>query len=367
MHYDDRQRRLMQVALAEAAKGKGATFPNPAVGAVVVKGERMLGTGFHKRWGKPHAEVEAMRDAGPGCKGADLYVTLEPCSHWGRTPPCTEAIISSGIKRVFVASIDPNPSVRGRGVRALRAAGISVFVGLEARDARRINETYFKFMKTGKPFVTLKVAQTLDGRIATAAGKSKWITSAKARRMARRMRAEAQAVLVGVNTVITDDPDLLPVPRRRTHYRCVLDSELSIPPGSRMVRSAALHPTVVYCGNPESARARVLKKNGVRIRGVGRSGDGLLRIEEVIADLGRQGVMHVLVEGGGSVSSSFLRGCMVDKIAAFIAPRILGDVNSLGAFSKLAVKSLEKCYGFKIDDIDVVGNDLLILLYPGRR
>jgi diaminohydroxyphosphoribosylaminopyrimidine deaminase/5-amino-6-(5-phosphoribosylamino)uracil reductase len=363
----ERERRLMLEALAEAEKGKGKTFPNPAVGAVVVSGESIVGRGFHKRWGRPHAEVEALMDAGGWSRGADLYVTLEPCSHWGKTPPCTDAIIQSGIRRVIVPSIDPNPVVKGRGLRALRRAGIAVAVGPCAREARRLNEAYFKFMKTGLPFVTLKVAQTLDGKIATRGGEARWVTSAASRKMAKRMRAEAQAILVGVNTVRNDDPELLPVPRRKTYYRCVLDTDLAIPPGSSLVRTARRHPTIVFCADPGAARARRLEAGGVMVRQIGKAPDGLLRLEEVVSDLGRLGVMHLLVEGGGLVSSSFLKAGLEDRLAVFIAPKILGDPNGLGAFHNLDVKHLRSCYAFNIDEVGRAGEDVVIMLYPRCR
>ncbi len=363
----ERQRMLMCDALAEAEKGKGKTFPNPAVGAVVARGERIVGRGFHSRWGKPHAEVEALADAGKQSRGADLYVTLEPCSHWGRTPPCTEAIIRSGIKRVFIPCIDPNRLVRGRGIRALRRAGIEVVVGLEKREAAKLNEAYFKFMKTGKPFVTLKVAQTLDGKIATRKGDARWVTGTRSRSLAKRMRGEAQAIMVGVNTVIKDDPGLLPIPRRKAYYRCVLDTNLSTPLKRRVVETAERHATIIYCAKPQGKKAARLEAKGVRVRSVAEAKEGLLSLEAVLADLASLGVMHVFVEGGSIVSSSLLAAGLVDKVVAFIAPKILGDVNGLGTFSKLDVKHLKTCYGFRLDGLCRVGEDTMMVLYPRRR
>ena len=358
---------LMREALAEAEKGRGKTFPNPAVGAVVARGERIVGRGFHSRWGKPHAEVEALADAGKRSRGADLYVTLEPCSHWGRTPPCTEAIIRSGIKRVFTPCVDPNRLVRGRGIKALRRAGVEVVVGLETREAAKLNEAYFKFMKTGKPFVTLKVAQTLDGKIATRKGDARWVTGTRSRSLAKRLRGEAQAIMVGVNTVINDDPGLLPVPRRKTYYRCVLDTKLSTPLKCQVVETAGRHPTIVYCANPQGKKVARFEAKGVRVRSVAETKEGLLSLEAVLADLASLGVMHVFVEGGSIVSSSLLAAGLVDKVVAFIAPKVLGDVNGLGTFSKLDVKDLKTCYGFRLDGLRRVGDDTMIVLYPRRR
>jgi diaminohydroxyphosphoribosylaminopyrimidine deaminase/5-amino-6-(5-phosphoribosylamino)uracil reductase len=362
----DREIAFMREALAEANKGRGKTFPNPAVGAVVVGGDRIVGRGFHKRWGKPHAEVEALTDAGRRSRGADLYVTLEPCSHWGKTPPCTDAIVRSGIRRVFIPSIDPNRLVRGRGIRALRRAGVEVVVGLETRAAARINQAYFKFMKTGRPFVTLKVAQTLDGKIATRRGGAKWITGARSRNLARHMRGEAQAIVVGVNTVISDDPGLLPMPGRTPFYRCILDTNLSIPLRRGVVETARRHRTIVYCAGPGNGKTASLEAEGVWVRSVATGADGLLSLEAVLADLASLGVMHVFVEGGSIVSSSFIAAGLVDKVVAFIAPRILGDINGLGTFSEVDVQDLKACYGFKMDEIRMVGEDAMIVLYPKR-
>jgi diaminohydroxyphosphoribosylaminopyrimidine deaminase/5-amino-6-(5-phosphoribosylamino)uracil reductase len=361
------ERRLMLEAIAEAEKGRGRTFPNPAVGAVVAHGDRIVGRGFHSRWGRPHAEVEALTDAGSGSRGADLYVTLEPCSHWGRTPPCTDAIIASGIRRVVAASVDPNPVVKGKGIRALRRAGIEVIVGPGAREARRLNQAYFKFMKMGLPFVTVKIAQTLDGKIATRGGEARWVTSAASRRLARRMRGMAQAILVGVNTVRNDDPELLPVPGRRPYYRCVLDSRLSIPPSSILVRTACRHPTVLFCADPPAARVRKLEAAGVVVRRVEKAPDGFLRLDRVLSDLAGLGVMHLFVEGGGTVTSSFLRAGLVDRLAVFVAPKILGDRNGLGSFHNLDVKRLRNCYAFKIDDVVRSGEDILMMLQARPR
>jgi diaminohydroxyphosphoribosylaminopyrimidine deaminase/5-amino-6-(5-phosphoribosylamino)uracil reductase len=359
---------LMWFALLEARRGEGKTYPNPAVGAVVFKDGRIRGSGYHRGWGMSHAEIEAMRDAGRTCKGADLYVTLEPCCHYGRTPPCTEAIIRKGIKRVYVPTRDPNPAVNGRGIRALRDAGIAVHVGTSAGMARRLNEAYFKYMKEGRPFVTLKIAQTVDGKIANRSGESRWVTSAAARKLGRRMRAEAQAILVGVNTVIEDNPELLPVPRRKEHYiRCVLDSNLSIPLGSNLVKTAKRYPVLVYYVDAPAGRRKLLEENGVWLQKTRGGRGGSVRLGEVLTDLGSRAVMHLFVEGGSAVASSFMKAGLVDKLHVFIAPKVMGDVHGLGSFSKLAVRRLDKCYGFRLNSIRQVGEDALITLYPKRR
>jgi diaminohydroxyphosphoribosylaminopyrimidine deaminase/5-amino-6-(5-phosphoribosylamino)uracil reductase len=367
MRWQTWQKELMLAALSEAEKGRGRTYPNPAVGAVIARGRRIVGAGFHRRWGLPHAEVEAIRSAGPRSRGADLYVTLEPCCHYGKTPPCTDAIVESGLRRVVVSTIDPNPAVRGNGLRRLRQAGITVEVGLEAEAARKLNEAYYKFMTDGRPFVTLKIGQTLDGKIAMRDGRSRWITSVPARHMGRRMRAAAQAVMVGAGTVIKDNPTLFPVPRRkRNYYRCVLDSGLKISPESSLVGTAENVKTIVYCCRDSAKRRRRLESKGVIVRKVGSSPEGGVDLDQVLHDLGSMGIMHLFVEGGSRVASSFMRSGLVDKLAAFVAPKLVGDRDGLGSFVNLDVKGLAACYRFRLDEIHRVGADVLLTFYPVR-
>jgi diaminohydroxyphosphoribosylaminopyrimidine deaminase/5-amino-6-(5-phosphoribosylamino)uracil reductase len=376
---------LMRVAVDLAVRGRGSTHPNPAVGAVVAEGGRIVGRGFHRRWGLPHAEVEAIRDAGSRARGADLYVTLEPCCHQGQTPPCTRAIINAGIKRVFAATIDPNPLMRGKGLKELRRAGIPVELGLEAEHSMKVNEAYLAFMNAGRPFVTLKAAQTLDGKIATRTGDARWITSLSARDRARAMRGEAQAIVVGVGTVAADDPLLLSSPpRKRDYLRCVLDANLSTPPTSRLARTARAHPVVVYCARPGpedsgrfARRKAMLEKKGVEVvtvRATRVPGPGSgwapaafrarVELREVLRDLAARRVMHVWVEGGGAVFTSFLRAGLVDKMLAFVAPRIMGSGGSIDAFGDIGTKSVRECFGLRVESIESIGGDVLLTLYP---
>jgi diaminohydroxyphosphoribosylaminopyrimidine deaminase/5-amino-6-(5-phosphoribosylamino)uracil reductase len=390
MRWQEWQKDVMGTALELARLGKGRTYPNPAVGAVLVKGGEIVGRGFHRKWGMDHAEVAAMKDAGKRCGGADLYVTLEPCCHYGKTPPCTEAIIRSGIRRVFTPTLDPNPLVNGKGIEALKRAGIPVQVGVGAEAAMKLNEAYFKFMKEGEPFVTLKIAQTLDGRIATASGRARWITSSASRKIGRAKRSEAQAILVGARTVALDDPLLLPEPRRKENYfRCVLDTHLGISLQSRIVRTAREFPVIVYSGSPEDPwrsgfavggtdlakrtrglkrRKRQLEKMGVLVKQVGMVSPGSLSLRDIIDDLASMKIMHLWVEGGSAVFTSFMGMGVVDKILAFIAPKVMGDGGSLSAFEELGVKTPERCFGFSVDGIECIGDDLMVTLYPaGRR
>jgi diaminohydroxyphosphoribosylaminopyrimidine deaminase/5-amino-6-(5-phosphoribosylamino)uracil reductase len=373
--WTEREQELMRAALDLARLGEGATYPNPVVGAVVAKHGRIVGRGFHRRWGLPHAEIEALRDAGKASRGADLYITLEPCCHYGKTPPCTDTIVKSGIKRVFASMLDPNPLVDGKGAAALRRADIHVAIGLEADAAHKLNEAYVTYMRTGRPFVTLKVAQTLDGKIATASGNARWITSAASRRLVRRLRASAQALVVGRRTVEIDDPELLCHPRRRHDYlRCVLDTNLRTSLDARILRTAKRYPVVLYCGEPEGRMAvgqlvrstrRLGGLKGAHVTAVRTAPGGRLRLEDVLADLASRKVMHVWVEGGAAVFTSFLRAGLADKVLLFVAPRVMGGRDNLSSFGDLGVKSPDECRGFTVDAVEASGDDLLMTLYPG--
>ncbi len=362
MGWTELNTKMMKAAIEMASLGVGKTYPNPAVGAIIARGDRIVARGYHRRAGLPHAEIEAIEAAGSRARGGALYVTLEPCNHCGKTPPCTEAIIRSGIKRVFVASRDPNPLVNGRGIRRLRRAGLTVRVGLMAKEAKALNEAYFVYMQQRRPFVTLKVAQTLDGMIATRSGDSKWITSARARAIARKLRGEAQAVLVGINTVIADDPLLVAFPRRRSHYmRCILDTHLRIPLKSRIVRTAKIYPTIVYYADASRGRIESLRRAGIEVRRVRLRGDGRVRVKDVVDDLASREVMHLFVEGGALTLSSFLKARIFDRIICFVAPRIIGG-NGMSAFGGLSVKGLAESFSLCFKRMEPIGTDVLLEL-----
>jgi diaminohydroxyphosphoribosylaminopyrimidine deaminase / 5-amino-6-(5-phosphoribosylamino)uracil reductase len=333
----------MERALGLAALGLGETNPNPVVGCVVVKNGRVVGEGYHQRAGGPHAEVIALEQAGPAARGATAYVTLEPCAHLGkRTPPCAPAVAASGVRRLVVSTLDPNPHVNGRGLRAVRRAGIAVEVGVLAEEARRLNERFFLSCRLGRPFVLLKAAVTLDGRIATVSGHSKWITSPEQRRAARRMRRLYDAVLVGVGTVLADDPLLLPVPRtKRPFVRVVLDSRLRIPSSSQLVRTAGprapLWVLTLVKGGPRRAR---LESRGVTVIAV--SGESArVSPRAILRALTDRGLHSVLVEGGGEVLGSFLAARLVDQVALFRAPLLLGGRDSRPAFGGTNPKRID--------------------------
>jgi len=317
----------MELALELAARGRGYTSPNPMVGAVVVKNGRIVGKGFHEAAGKPHAEVNAINDAGDDAGGAVIYVTLEPCNHTGRTPPCTEKIIRAGIRRVVTAMEDPNPSVRGGGIARLMSAGIEVTTGVCEDKARKLNEVFVKFVTTGRPFVLLKCAATLDGRIATRTGDSKWVTGPAARAYVHRLRHEYDGILVGIGTVKSDNPSLtarIEGQITRDPIRIILDTRLSIPQSSLVLNLNSDSPTLLVTGsNLSPVQSSQMKKKGVRIIECPTQEFGI-DLNALMERLGKLGITSVLIEGGSRAAASALNAGIVDKVAFFYAPKILG-------------------------------------------
>lgn len=313
----------MRRALELASKGGGLVSPNPMVGAVLVKNRRVVGEGFHRRFGGPHAEIEAIAAAGGEARGATLYVTLEPCCFEGKTPACTEAIKHTGVKRVVAAMIDPNPRVRGKGINWLRKQGIAVETGLLRDDARRLNEAYVTFMEEHRPFVMLKVAMSLDGMMATEEGESQWITGERARDVGQRLRLMADAIIVGVNTVIIDNPLLTcRIKSQKRLLRVVLDSDLRLPPDRRLFE--APDRVLIFTARKDGVRARSLGKRGAEVVRVRKGKKGHLLWQDILAELYRRNVTSVLIEGGATVVSSALEAGVVDKAYFFQAPKVLG-------------------------------------------
>lgn len=354
---------FMQRALVLARRGN--TSPNPMVGAVVVKDGRIVGEGYHRKAGEPHAEIIALNNAGGLASGADLYVTLEPCCHFGRTPPCSKAVIEAGIKSVTVAMIDPNPKVAGKGLAELEAAGIETNVGMLEAQARKLNEVFIKFITTRQPFVTLKLAMTLDGKIATHTGDSKWISSDESRRMVHRLRERMDAVLVGVGTVLADDPELTARNGSRRSYpaRIVVDSHARTPTDARLLSQPNGETIIAVRAGASEANLGKLKQAGVRIIEVG-GANGQVDLPALMQELGRMKKTSVLIEGGGRIAASALSSGIVDKIMVFVAPKIIGGecartpVEGLGAASMADALRLENM------SIKKVGCDLLIEAYP---
>jgi diaminohydroxyphosphoribosylaminopyrimidine deaminase/5-amino-6-(5-phosphoribosylamino)uracil reductase len=330
-------RRFLRLALDLAERGRGRTRPNPMVGAVLVKGNRVVGRGWHARAGSPHAEVRALRQAGPKARGARLYINLEPCCHFGRTPPCTDAILAAGVREVVACMRDPDLRVNGRGFAALRKAGVSVTMGGLRRDAERLNAPFLKRHRSGMPSVTLKAGMSLDGRIATRTGRSLWITSLAARREARRLRARHDAVLVGVGTLLADDPRLS-APGANGHarpedpVRVVLDSRLRTPPGSRLLKTAGGPVLLMTRPKAPQARRRRLERAGATILEVG-ARDGRVDLRQALRALGSRGISSVLIEGGGEVLGAALDQKVGDRLVLYVAPRLLGGAGARPAFA----------------------------------
>jgi diaminohydroxyphosphoribosylaminopyrimidine deaminase/5-amino-6-(5-phosphoribosylamino)uracil reductase len=313
----------MAEALDLAKRGCGRVSPNPMVGAVLVKNGRVVGRGWHRRFGGPHAEVEAIADGGHRAQRTTLFVTMEPCCFHGKTPACTNAVQLAGIKRVVAATLDPNPRVNGRGIRLLRECGIKTSVGLLANDARRLNEGYFTSLRKHRPFVILKVAATLDGMVADETGQSKWITGPRARALGRELRLCADAIVVGVNTVIADNPLLTRrVKSLRQLVRVILDSSLSTPLKSRLFTEPG--PVLVFTSSSDATAAERFWSKDVEVVRVSKGRGGLLSWPEILGELHRRQLQTVLIEGGATVASSALEADIVDKMYVFQSPKMLG-------------------------------------------
>jgi diaminohydroxyphosphoribosylaminopyrimidine deaminase/5-amino-6-(5-phosphoribosylamino)uracil reductase len=367
---------FMRKAFRLAGRGYGQTSPNPMVGAVLVKAGKVIGEGWHHRAGEPHAEIEALRDAqrkNASTKGATLYVTLEPCCTHGRTPPCTDAIKAAGIKRVVVAAVDPNPAHASRGFRILKSAGIRVTTGVLADEATRLNEAFNHWIVHRTPFVTVKAAMTLDGKIATASGESKWITGPEARAEGMRLRAGADAILVGVNTVLADDPSLtarnvqcsMPDAQCPRLRRIVLDSQARTPKRAKVASDefASLTTIVVGTDAPEirvNALAKRVKVIHAPLRG------GRIDLRWLLRRLGKENVTSLLVEGGGEVNASFLLGGFAQRVVFFYAPKILGGRDSRKAVAGDGARNLAGTLTLRDVEWRRVGDDLMMTATIGH-
>jgi diaminohydroxyphosphoribosylaminopyrimidine deaminase/5-amino-6-(5-phosphoribosylamino)uracil reductase len=357
---------LMDAALDAAAAADYATSPNPMVGCVIAAGGVVIATGLHRVAGGPHAEIEALTIAGKRTRDSDVFVTLEPCAHTGRTPPCTDALITAAPRRVIVAMVDPNPMVAGRGIETLRAAGIIVEVGLRSEKARRLNEAYVKHITTGLPFVTAKFAASLDGRIATARGESRWITSEPARDAAHRLRHINDAVMIGAGTVVADDPELTSrVEGGRSPLRVVLDSTLRSPGTARVFDVHAARTLVITTTRAHSERIERLRASGVEVEIVAASA-ARVDLGAALALLGARGMVSLLVEGGASVLGSAFDARVVDKVVAMLAPRIIGGTSAPGAVGGTGAPSLGAADLLTDVSVDRAGPDLVVTGYCVR-
>lgn len=350
----------MSLAMKLALKAKGCTSPNPLVGAVVVNSGRIVGKGFHHQAGQPHAEVLALDDAGDEAKGASLYVTLEPCSHFGRTPPCVDRIISSGVKKVYVGMIDPNPLNNGKGIAILRKHNLRVEVGFLQDKLSRMNEAFIKYITTGLPFVTVKVAQSLDGKIATETGDSKWITSDLSRNLAHRMRKDYDAIMVGVNTILRDNPRLQAWFSKRQPKVVVVDSQLSTPPQAAVFSDdkEVIIATLPIRKGQETENRKILSRYATILEVKEKSGQVNLR--DMLKKLASLGIINIFVEGGGTLIGSLFDEGLVDKIKFFLSPKIIGGKTAFSSVMGQGVRRVEKAIKIKDLTIKRLGEDLLI-------
>jgi len=357
---DDFHEATMRRALRLAARGR--TSPNPRVGAVVVAGGEVVGEGFHERCGGPHAEVHALAAAGPQARGADLYVTLEPCNHHGRTPPCTEAILAAGIRRVFIGHRDVDPHVAGGGAARLTAAGVEVIADVVVGPCRAFYEAYDVHRRLGRPHVLLKAGMTLDGRLATRTGQSKWITGEAARRAVHRLRSQVDAILVGVGTVLADDPELTARTGRGPRHdpvRVVVDSRGRTPPEARVIAHGSAAPTLVaHTAEGAGAAARLVWHGVEALECVGC--DGRVDLADLLRRLARRGIVSLLAEGGGEVHWSLLEAGLVDRVMLFVAPVIVGGRSAVPVVGGQGVEDMSRAFPIESVRLRRLGRDLVI-------
>jgi diaminohydroxyphosphoribosylaminopyrimidine deaminase/5-amino-6-(5-phosphoribosylamino)uracil reductase len=353
----------MEMALDLALKGQGFTSPNPMVGAVVVKDGKVVGTGYHLAIGRPHAEAEAIDDAGDAAKGAALYVNLEPCNHTGRTPPCTHKILQAGIRRIVVAMKDPNTQVKGGGIDFLKKHGVHVNLGVCEENAKRLNEIFVKYVNTKRPFVILKCAATLDGWIATRSGDSKWITNEHSRGFVHQIRHAVDAILVGINTVHVDDPSLttrLDHDQAKDPIRIIIDTHLAISPNAKVLRLKSDSDTILIAGKgAKKEKKAALEKNGVRVIESPVKND-LIEMDYLMGQLGDLGITSLLIEGGGRVIASAFNAGIADKILFFYAPKILGGDDGISICRGEGPDRMNDCISVKDITVQRFGDDVMI-------
>lgn len=353
--------RFMRMALELARQGQGETSPNPLVGAVIIKDGKIVGKGYHKRVGGAHAEIEALRSARESARGGTLYVNLEPCCHYGRTNPCTDAILEAGLKEVVYAITDPNPRVRGQGARRLKSAGVAVRSGVLAKRAEELNEVYLKYIQTGLPFVILKTAQSLDGRVATVTGDSRWISGEPARKFAHQLRADADAVAIGAGTLRADNPQLtVRLVAGRNPYRIIIARNIRFSPSLHLFANNQDGKTIVATGEEGAARLRSKDLIVWQMRSA-RAG---IVLKEVLKRTGEFQISSLLVEGGGRLATSFLRERLVDRHYVVIAPMTIGrGIDSVG---DIGVRKLRQSIQYRNPNFTLCGEDLLFSGYPVR-
>jgi len=382
--FTEQDKIFMQQAIVLAENGRGRTSPNPMVGAVIVRDGKVISTGYHRKAGTDHAEVDAIKNSSIPVKGSDIYVSLEPCSIQGRTPPCTDALIQNGFKRVIIGAVDPNPAVDGNGIRKLKDAGIEVLSGLFSEEIAVQNEVFFKNMKSKLPFICAKIASSIDGKLATKTSDSKWITSIQSRKVVQEMRIEYGCVLTGINTIMADDPTLFPktdpggtikdnlrsflAGEHMDYARIILDADLGIPLDSNIVKTAGDISTIIFTSDKPMGKTgtnkKVEKLKGSKVSleflpGIRPDSGEVLRI---LYD--KYGIVSVMLEAGPAILTSFLKGQLIDKFTIFMAPKIIGGDSPYNMFSKLENNLISDSTDLEFSSFKKLGSDLMITAYP---
>lgn len=351
------KKEYMLRAIELAKQGVGWTSPNPLVGAVIVKDGRIIGEGYHEKYGELHAERNAIKHLKESAEGATIYVTLEPCCHYGKQPPCTEAIAEAGIKKVVIGSRDPNPLVAGKGTRFLRAQGIEVEEDFMREECDALNSVFFHFIQTKRPYIVMKYAMTMDGKIATKTGKSKWITSEQSRKIVHEMRHQYTAIMAGIGTVLKDDPMLnTRIEGKKSPIRIICDSKLQIPLESKICQSAKEYPTIIACADAEQEKKADLEMLGVQVLEV--SKEGRVDLKKLIEMLGEQKIDSILLEGGGTLNESMLRENLVNEVHVFLAPKIFGGKGAPSPVEGCGICEVKDAKEFYLQDIRKIGEDV---------
>ena len=350
----------MKEALRLARKGRGKVSPNPLVGALVVKGETVVARGYHRAFGEAHAEVNTLLALGDEARGATLYVNLEPCSHYGKTPPCVDLIIEKGVGRVVVGTRDPNPQVAGKGIRILQDREIRLTVGVLEEECRTLNRPFFKYWETGLPFVTLKMAQSLDGRIATRSGSSRWISSPESLRLAHRWRAMHDAVMVGIDTVLKDDPSLtVRLVKGRNPRRIIVDSTVRIPLEAKVLSDDKATTTILTTHQADEERIKEVETIRARVLQVKENAEGGVDLRAALEALAREGITSILVEGGARLATSLLKARLVDELLWVIGPKIMGK--GIEAVGDLGIREISQAIPLSVEKTRRAGEDLIVL------
>lgn len=351
----------IQLTIEIAKKGKGKVSPNPLVGAILVKDEKIIGAGFHEKYGESHAEINAIRNARQCVENSTLYVNLEPCSHYGKTPPCVDAIIENKIKRVVIGTLDMNPLVCGTGIKKLKEAGIEVKAGVLENECIRLNKFFFKYITKDLPYITIKAAQTLDGKIADKSGESKWISSIQSRKYVHTLRSEYDAVLVGSATVVKDDPQLtVRLIEGRDPKRIILDTQLRLSLDRQIFRNNADKKLIIITSEKSLGKKRKIKSiqdAGIKLLFVRENKDGTVSLKQSMQLLARESISSVLVEGGKKIFSSFIRENLFDEILLFISPKFLGD--GIPVISHIGIPGIKRALKLKISSLEMSGDDIL--------